>query len=145
MTIAQVVSNYNATKSIRTGFSPYEIIFGKKYKYPADRVLQVKKAMRENVSPKPKFLMYVENQAKIAKATRKYANLRQDHYLAARKSREDKGRFPSEFKVMDWVAKMVEGKKGNAAKFSPKWIGPFIILRDSFRKYSPSGSRPFSS
>jgi hypothetical protein len=127
--VPAVIFAYNATVNRMTGYSPFEIIFGRSPKFPIDLALNL---VVNNIKCTGHVRDYIQTLADHQRAIYLKANKTQDNYDSRRKRQYDKrvkkDNNSEHFEVGDYVTVFREGLVGKKRKFTPKWNGIWKIV-----------------
>ena len=120
---------YNTGLRSGTGYSPFEIMFGKKPRLPIDNLIIPSKRVLRTLPA------YVKDLAEHLKLIRKVAVDNSGIQQAKTKERYDKSAKPKHFEVGDLVLLRVERlSAGSSKKLSAFWDGPHRVV------YAPVGA-----
>jgi hypothetical protein len=124
------VMNYNSTIHLSTGFSPYEIVFGKPMNLPSEKALEIQS--KELEFSKDFIGTYVKQLAKNMEIIHSLSKQRIEKNQARIKAQFDKHAKPAFiFKIGDVVKrrKLQNSAEDLSSKLSPNWIGPCDVIK----------------
>jgi hypothetical protein len=111
--------NYNATRHDTTGYSPFELMFARKPRFPADPSSTLP------TLPDPiKYHVDMQRFIEHSKMAARQSNLTNQHIA---KQRYDRNRSDPHYQIGQRV--LIRNRDPTRNKFSPKFIGPYTILR----------------
>ncbi|MEW8544998.1 MAG: transposase family protein, partial [Candidatus Thiodiazotropha sp.] len=106
-----------------TGFSPYQLLFGKEMHLPIDTSLIPKPTLSQNVR------QYFENLIERLKTVKEIAKSNLENAQSKAKATHDTKAEPPTFQVGDLVMmKLGKVATGLSSKLESKWVGPFRIM-----------------
>ncbi|CAM4808933.1 unnamed protein product [Rotaria magnacalcarata] len=116
--LQQVVNAYNTGIHVTTGFAPYELAFGRKFRSPFGSTSPVVKLPRA-----ADFYKYLQQSRKII-INAACENIRQQQHLS--KQRYDTNRKDTTYNIGDLAYVKV---CSNRHKLGERWLGPFKIIQ----------------
>jgi hypothetical protein len=123
--LVQVETSINNSKNATTGFTPNELVFGASLRlFPVPTT-----SSTSNVPAVTEYLHEIERSTEIAKDAHVVAKIRQT--TNANTSRREEPNYKAGDQVyLDTIKlRMRFKKKGQSAKFLPRYLGPFTILQ----------------
>ena len=119
LALGRVTFLYNGTKHQSTGFTPFEIVYGRKVNQP-DIVLSQKAKSR--VSERSAISRWADAQGRLFRELHSQVVSRD---LAGKRGRQVQGDDSARFKVGNLVLLRIQ----NREKTEPRWKGPFQVLQ----------------
>ena len=119
---------YNTTPTAVHGFSPFELVFGRKAPLRTNRAMQRAVAKCQPLLTKRDAKSYLKTLKRHIREIRETAKETQRQNMDARIDRENLGRRRHGYQVDNLVVVSVkETRVGNRSKLAPYWQGPWIV------------------